>query len=520
MTPRETGAWVFLSGPMGSGKSTLGRALAERLSARFVDLDALIEAEAARSVPELFAAEGEASFRARERRAAMRLLTEAPGVVALGGGTVTDATVRRALLEAGTLITLTAPVATLRERLGDGGGRPLAAELVARIAARADAYAETHATVATDRDEGVILDELLEVVGRDEVVVPLGARSYRVAFAHRDSLARELARLGPTSALVVTDANVEGPWARPLTARLGALGCVTLAPGEEHKTIEAVARIWDVALEAEMDRGGVIVAVGGGVVGDLAGFAAATLLRGVRFVQVPTTTLAMVDSSVGGKTGFDRPQGKNLVGAFHQPEHVVIDVETLSTLPDVELRAGLAEVVKSAWLDSEAAVAALERDVEALLARDPAALRGAIRRSVLLKARVVARDEREGGWRRVLNLGHTVGHAIEAAHGFGGLRHGEAVALGMIAAFRVAGSLGDARAGEHGARLAALLSRLGLPTDLDRHVDARTRGFLGADKKREGARIHFVVPGAPGEVCVQPLPVTHEFGLPGRPPVE
>lgn len=513
-------AWVFLSGPMGAGKSTLGRALAERLGARFVDLDARIEAEAGRSIPELFAREGEPRFRAMEREAARRLLGEAPAVVALGGGTVVDAETRRALLEAGTLITLTADLATLRARVGEGAGRPLAADLEARLAARAEAYAEANAVVSTERPPTEVLEQLRAIVRRDEVVVPLGARTYRVAFGPRQDLSAELRELAPTSSLVVTDSNVVRPWAEEIALAIGARSQVVLTPGEEHKTIAAVERIWDAALDAGLDRGAVVIAVGGGVVGDLAGFAAATLLRGVRFVQVPTTTLSMVDSSVGGKTGFDRRQGKNLVGAFHQPAHVRIDVETLSTLPDAELRSGLAEVVKAAWLDSEASVAALEADAEALLARDEAALRRAIRRAVVLKARIVARDEREGGPRRALNLGHTVGHALEAADGFVGLRHGEAVALGMIAAFRVAASLGDARARGHEARVVALLARLGLPTDLDARASARVRGFLGADKKREGARVHFVVPGAPGEVRVEPLPMTHEFGLRIPSPVE
>ncbi|MCB9591780.1 MAG: 3-dehydroquinate synthase [Sandaracinaceae bacterium] len=506
-------AWVFLSGPMGAGKSTLGRALAERLDARFVDLDARIEEERGRPIATIFAEEGEAAFRAIERDAARRLLEEPPAVVALGGGTVTDVALRRRLLEVGTLLTLTAKVETLRARIGDGATRPLAAELEARNAARADAYAECHATISTDRSEAEVMSEALAAIGRDAVAVPLGARSYRVAFDHRDRLPEVVSALAPTSVIVVTDANVDGPWGAPIAEALGASTRVVLDPGEEHKTIGAVERIWDAALDASADRGAVIVAVGGGVVGDLAGFAAATLLRGVRFVQVPTTTLAMVDSSVGGKTGFDRAHGKNLVGAFHQPEHVLIDVETLTTLPDVELYAGLAEVVKSAWLDSEAAVRALEEDAAALVARDSAALGRAIRRSVRLKARVVALDEREGGWRRVLNLGHTIGHAIEAARGFSEVRHGEAVALGLIAAFRVAGALGDERAPAHEARMRSLLSSLRLPVDVDAYWDTRARDFVGADKKRQGGSVHFVIPGAPGEVRVEGIPLMHEFGL-------
>src|SRR5690606_13141961 len=253
------------------------------------------------------------------------------------------------------------------------------------------------------------------------IAVALGPRTYQVRIGRGvlSELPAELAALGG-AVVIVADENVEEPWARPIARAIAPRATITLAPGEENKTLAAVERIWDGALEAGVDRGALVLAVGGGVVGDLAGFAASTLLRGVRFAQVPTSLLAMVDSSVGGKTGFDRPQGKNLVGTFHQPRFVLCDVDTLSTLPDAELRAGLAEVVKSAWIDGEASVRALEQDAERLLARDGEALERAVRMSVALKADVVASDEHESGRRMVLNLGHTLGHAIEAARGYAG----------------------------------------------------------------------------------------------------
>jgi len=509
---RAMDAWVFLSGPMGAGKTTLGRALSRRLGARFVDLDAKIEGQQGVAIAQIFDRYGEAGFRAIERETLARLLTGEPAVVSLGGGTVTHEPTRRRLLEAGTLVTLTAPLDQLLERVGEGEGRPLAAKLERLLAERADAYAECHAEVRTDVDEDAALDALAEVIARDAVVVPLGRRSYRVSFEALERLPAIVQGLDPSRVIVVTDDNVHDPWARAAAKARDAAATVVLPAGEEHKTVGTVERVWDAALEAGIDRRAVVVTVGGGVVGDLGGFAAATLMRGVRFVQVPTTTLAMVDASVGGKTGFDRAQGKNLVGAFHQPAHVLIDVKTLSTLPDEELRAGLAEVVKAAWLDSEEAVAALEADAERLLARDPRALSRVIRRSVELKARVVAEDEREGGRRRVLNLGHTVGHAIEAANGYVGIRHGEAVSLGMIAAFRMAARLGDDRAAAHEARARALLERLGLPTDLEAWWTPQTARFVGADKKRDGDDVRFIVPGAPGEVEVRTVPIDHEFG--------
>ncbi|HJL47495.1 MAG TPA: 3-dehydroquinate synthase, partial [Polyangiaceae bacterium LLY-WYZ-15_(1-7)] len=433
-------------------------------------------------------------------------LAEPPAVVALGGGTVTDRATRRALLRGGVLITLQAAPEELARRVGSGEGRPLlagdpVAALRRVLAERAPAYAECHGVVRTDR-EGA-LEEALRLVRERPVPVPLGERSYAVEIGVgvRRRLRARLA--GASRAILVADSNT-APW-RDALAEAGDVR-VDLEEGEAHKDVAAVARIWDAALDASVDRRACVVAVGGGVVGDLAGFAAASLLRGVAFGQVPTSLLAMVDSSVGGKTGFNRAQGKNLVGAFHQPRFVLCDVETLSTLPAEERVAGLAEVLKAAWLDGEAAVAALERDAEALRAGDEAATIGAIRRSVALKARVVEADEREAGQRMVLNLGHTVGHGLEAAAGYGALRHGEAVGLGLVAAARVGVALGDLDA-EQAGRLERLVGALGLPVDLDRRLDEAVWGFVGADKKRAGAQIRFVVPGPPGTTRIAPLSV-------------
>jgi 3-dehydroquinate synthase len=341
------------------------------------------------------------------------------------------------------------------------------------------------------------------------VLVALGRRSHRVVIAPgaAEVLARELEELGASSAIVVTDHHV-----RPLADRLVAglslpVVRVSLEPGEAHKDLRSVERVWDAALGARVDRDAVVVAIGGGVVGDLAGFAAATLLRGLRVVHVPTTLLAMVDSSVGGKTGIDRPEGKNLVGAFHQPSVVLCDATLLATLPARELRAAMAEVVKTAWIEGEADVAALEADAALLLARGPeadAARSRAIARAVRTKARIVARDETEHGPRRWLNLGHTLGHAAEAASGYA-LVHGEAVAVGLVAEARVSVDLGVAQP-THAARLEALLSRLGLPTTWPALAREDVERFLAVDKKRVGDGVHLVTLAEPGRVGI--LPVT------------
>lgn len=514
---------------MGAGKSTVAAAVAERLGARAIDLDARVEERAGCTIPEIFRDRGEAGFRSLEREMASEVIQGADDVVvALGGGTVTDTVTRRLLLSSGLLVTLTAPVDELARRVGAGEGRPLVAggdvtrRLSELLAERSDAYAECHAEVGTaNRPLAQVVDEVLAWAADPPVAVPLGGRTYRVeigAGVRRRLGRRAVETCGGGVAVVVTDGGA-APWAEGARGELAAVGrhvvSVGIEAGEEHKTVQSVERIWDAALEGGLDRDSLVVGVGGGVVGDLTAFAASTLLRGVALGQVPTTLLAMVDSSVGGKTGFDRPQGKNLVGTFHQPRFVLCDVDCLVTLPEGERRAGLAEVAKSAWLDGEASVAMLERDAPALTAGDTEATARAIRMSVELKARIVTEDEREAGPRMLLNLGHTIGHAIEAAAGYRGIRHGEAVSLGMVAAFRVAEGLGRADR-RLAARMEGLLQAFGLPVDVDRHLDDRILGFVGSDKKRRGDQVRFVVPADPGATEIVPIERDALRGLLGR----
>ncbi len=517
---------VFLSGPMGSGKSALAARLSELWRVPSVDLDQQVEERAGRTIPAIFAGQGETAFRALEASVLREVLGDPSArIVSLGGGTVLDRTSRRALLQAGTLVTLRASVETLAQRVGDGQGRPLLSgpdvhrKLSDLLQERASAYAECHAELDTDAaDLDTLAQALDRIVSDAPVVVPLGERTYRVEVGAgvRHGLLARVEASGPgRHVVVVTDDGVEEPWGQQTRVVLQGAGltvtAVCLAQGEANKTLRSVESIWDAALDAGADRDTLVLAVGGGVVGDMAAFAASTLLRGVSLGQLPTTLLAMVDSAVGGKTGIDRPQGKNLVGSFHQPRFVLCDVETLSTLPLAERRAGLAEVVKSAWLSGDAAVAKLEKDADTLLAGDLETTSDAVRMSVQLKANIVSEDEHEAGARALLNLGHTVGHAIEAASDYRALRHGEAVALGMVAAFRVSRGLRVASA-EQAQRMSRLLGRLGLPTDLEGRLDDRTLAYMGSDKKRKDGRVRFIVPGAPGQTQVASL----ELGEIGR----
>ena len=270
------------------------------------------------------------------------------------------------------------------------------------------------------------------------------------------------------------------------------LATIELPDGEDHKDWKTLDIVFDALLRARADRRTVLVALGGGVVGDMAGFAAATYQRGIAHVQVPTTLLAQVDSSVGGKTAINHPLGKNMIGAFHQPLAVIADTGTLATLPPRELGAGLAEVVKYGAIHDLAFLAWIEQNAAALVARDPAALAHAIRRSCEIKAAVVARDERESGARALLNFGHTFGHAIESATGYGTWLHGEAVAIGMALAARFSVRLGRITQADAD-RLVALLERLGLPVRPPAITRDAWLEYMGRDKKNEAGRITLVL---------------------------
>lgn len=330
-----------------------------------------------------------------------------------------------------------------------------------------------------------------------ELEVALGERRYPIRIG-RGLLGdgEALAALVPgRHALVVTDGNVAPHYLQRVQAALAGkqLGTVVLPPGEQEKTLARFGEVMAALAALGASRDATVLALGGGVVGDLAGFAAACWMRGVRFVQLPTTLLAMVDSSVGGKTAVDLPQGKNLVGAFHQPSAVIADTATLDTLPPRELRAGLAEVVKYGALGDAGFFAWLEQHAEALLAREPAVLAEAIARCCAHKAGIVARDETERGERMLLNLGHTFGHAIETEQGYGGLLHGEAVAVGMVLAARLSAQLGRAPAAD-AERLAALLTRLGLPTRIPPGLDpAALLARMRLDKKAVSGTLRLIV---------------------------
>lgn len=522
---------ILLCGLPGSGKSAVGTRLAARRAGAFVDLDELVAEEAGRSIADLFAREGEAAFRDREGRALRAALERAPAVIALGGGTLCRADHLQLARSRGTLVWLWADPAVIVARLESDeravpGRRPLLAggTIAARVRQLLDErwafYDQAHVRVdTTSLSPDQVAERVERCVGTlalestlppgaptpgppcSVIQVPLGARSYEIVVgAGFDGLGAALVRAGvvPLRAKSVLVADEEAARHHGEAAR-AALAAARIEPrvlavpsGEQHKRLSTLERLAEGCVAAGLDRGSVVFALGGGVVGDLAGLLAATLYRGVRVVQLPTTLLAQVDAAIGGKTAVDLEAGKNLLGAFHQPRLVFASVETLGTLPVRELRSGLGEVVKYSLLGAPG----LLEDLEALelqqLSSRPADLVRLVVRCAEIKATVVAEDEEERGDRRkILNLGHTLGHALETESGYS-LAHGEAVALGLLASLRVSRALGLEEDADLEGRVTRLLARLGLPTDLEARLTPAVLARVAADKKRVGPEVDFV----------------------------
>jgi shikimate kinase/3-dehydroquinate synthase len=483
-------ALVFI-GFMGAGKTSAARAAAGLLDTRAVDADHEIERTLGSSIESHFATHGEASFRAVEERVVAGLLERPPGaVMSLGGGAVLSERVRE-LLRRHTVVLLDVDVETAWRRCGNRR-RPLAQDRAAFEALHA-ARAPLYESIA----DAVLIDSSRESVRRAVPALrtlaraPAGTKllwAVAASGSYPVHVGEGLIGSGFWPVLGRRFVITDEPVGTLYSARLHDVAAELRIPaGEEHKTLASVERLLRGLAAAGMDHDDHVVALGGGVVGDVAGFCAAVYQRGVRVVQVPTTLVAQVDSAYGGKTGVDLPEGKNYAGAYHQPSAVLVDPAAMATLPPPELASGWAEVIKTALIAGGAlwervrAGAALDRDLILACART--------------KLAVVAGDERDSGRRQILNLGHTVGHAIETATGYRRYRHGEAVGLGMLAALTLSGQAGLR------AEVAALLTARGLPTTLDAGVDAEAvLAAVQRDKKRRSGRVGFVLVESPGDV--------------------
>lgn len=489
---------IVLIGFMGAGKSTVGRILAGSLSMPFVDVDAHVQARAGLSIPQLFSNQGEGYFRRLEAEIVQEVVGGSGQVVATGGGAVSDPVSLAAMLDGNLVVWLTAPLPLLVERASRQGERPLLVgegaieRSASRYATRVPFYSQACLAIRADAsptDIAGVIERYWNLaraggVSVRDIEVRLAEQAYRVHVGV--GLLEQIPLLLPPErdcrGLVVTDDEVADLYGSKVLRILRSAGwqveLTSFPAGEDYKTLDTLRQLYSAFIGAGLSRDSVVIALGGGVVGDVAGLGAATFLRGVPFVQLPTTFLAQVDASVGGKVAVNLPEGKNLVGAFYQPKAVLADIATMTSLPHRELLSGLAEVIKHGLIADPELFQFVEDHLPDILARDPEALVHCVVRSCEIKGAIVEADEKEVDRREVLNFGHTVGHAVEAISGYGQYAHGEAVAIGMVAAARLSCHVGLPK--EDLDRLCNLLRRAGLPLSaphlpVDRLLEAMQR---------------------------------------------
>ena len=522
---------IILIGFATTGKTQVGRLVANRLGWGFLDTDDEIVRKEGKTIPEIFNQDGEAHFRRLERNILVNACQQEKNVIATGGGAVLDPQNRQLILRKGMVICLDAEPTTIYERLlGDTQDatspniRPLlaVADPLKRIeelkAQRQPYYAIAHLTITTDDfPVEAVAEEVLKgwrhwsqqgdvcLTPAAEVKTDRGSCPIFVGWGCLGKLGNMMRQAGLAHrAMLISDDTVLSRYGERAMLSLKTEGfdpcALGVPPGETTKSIENAVKIYDFLVEHRVERDDAIVALGGGVVGDLTGFVAATFLRGLPWVAVPTSLVAMVDASIGGKVAVNHPQGKNLIGAFHQPSMVLADVQALTTLTHRELISGWAEVIKHGIIQDTGLFSFLEENAKKLLALEPEATTEAVARSARVKARVVSEDEKEtSGKRMLLNYGHTIGHALEAATGYGQFLHGEAVAIGMVGVARLSQRLG--LVGEDVVnRQQQLLQRFGLPLSAPGVKMELVLKAMELDKKtREGA-IHWVLLRDIGEV--------------------
>lgn len=499
---------IFLYGPSGTGKSTIGMLLAQNLKLPFFDLDRLIEEKAGTPIPQIMEKQGETIFRDMETAALKETCFPLPvgerggvrgGVVALGGGALLREENRVFAENNGRVILLMAELETLLERLsGDPEKRPLlAGDLRGKLTSLLESRKEHYASFPPQlRVDGKSAEQIAH-----QVQVMLG-RYHLSAMGEYDVIVGQVSSLTNfpiQSPIIVTDENVARFHLPKAASALQAAGhpsnTVILPAGEESKNLELVSHLWKDFLENGLDRNSTVIALGGGVVSDVAGFAASTYMRGIDWIAIPTTLLGMVDASLGGKTGIDLPEGKNLVGSFHPPKLVLADPGLLLTLPERELTSGMAEVVKHGVISDPELFEMCKRGMDWVKGN----LEEIVKRAMAVKIRIIEEDPYEKGIRAALNLGHTVGHAVELVSNFK-LRHGEAIAIGMVTEAKFAERIGVARKGVSNV-IGEVLSRLGLPIEIP--DDLPRQEILHAmrvDKKKNAKSIRFALPVEIGRV--------------------
>lgn len=526
---------IILVGMMGAGKTTIGKALANSLGKEFIDSDHEIQDRTGVKIPVIFEIEGEAGFRKRESEVLAELAKKNNIVLATGGGAVLNRENRQLLRRGGIVIYLRASVNDLYRRTRHDKNRPLLqtqnlfAKLNELYVQRDALYRETAHVIIDSGKQGVrflvqrLINKLISIDFNNimqnnnknamqtitvDFTPSSEKRSYPIYVGHGTLQQVDLivSCLPQKRVAIVSNTTIAPLYLDKLRAALEKREVISvpiiLPDGEVHKNWETLNLIFDALLKNHCERNTAIVALGGGVIGDLAGFAAATYLRGVPFIQIPTTLLAQVDSSVGGKTGINHPLGKNMIGAFYQPRMVLTDSATLNTLPDRELRAGLAEIIKYGLIRDPAFFDWLEQNMHRLLARDPVTLNEAIQRSCENKAEIVAADEKENGVRALLNLGHTFGHAIENGMGYGVWLHGEAVAAGIVLAAELSQRMkliseADVK------RIRKIFLQAGLPVAAPKMPPEKYLQLMLLDKKVDAGRTRFIVLNRIGEAVMR-----------------
>ncbi|MBY0474865.1 MAG: 3-dehydroquinate synthase [Nitrosomonas sp.] len=527
---------IILVGMMGAGKTTIGKALSSSLCKVFVDSDHEIQKRTGVKIPVIFEIEGEAGFRKRESEVLAGLSEQKNIILATGGGAVLSTENRQLLRQSGIVIYLRASVNDLYRRTRHDKNRPLlqtTENLYARLnelyAQRDALYRETAHVIIDSGKQGVrflvqkLINKLISIDfntimqnNRGNAMQTIAVdftpssekRSYpiHIGYGILQQVDLIVSCLPQKRVAIVSNTTIAPFYLSKLRAALEEKGVssvpIILPDGEVHKNWETLNLIFDALLENHCERNTTILALGGGVIGDLSGFAAATYLRGVPFIQIPTTLLAQVDSSVGGKTGINHPSGKNMIGAFYQPRMVLTDSATLNTLPDRELRAGLAEIIKYGLIRDPAFFEWLEQNMHRLLARDPVILNEAIQRSCENKAEIVAADEKEKGIRALLNLGHTFGHAIENGMGYGVWLHGEAVAAGIVMAAELSRRMkliseADVQ------RIRKILLQAELPVFAPKMPTEKYLQLMTLDKKVEAGKSRFIVLNRIGEAVMR-----------------
>ena len=486
---------IFLYGPSGTGKSTIGKTLAKNLGLPLIDLDQVIEANAGMSIPQIMEGQGEAAFRDLEISALKELASETESIVSLGGGALLRDENRAFAESHGRIVVLMSDVETLFKRLSQSSSkRPLLEgdlrEKLTTMLKNRDAHYSSFPLV-------VHVDENPVEQNAHKVQVALG-RHHLSAMGEYDVYVGQVSNLTSfpmQNPIVVTDENVAKFHLDTIKQAIPDAKSIVIPAGEEHKNLETVSGLWKSFLENGLDRKSTVIALGGGVIGDMAGFAAATYMRGISWVAVPTTLLSMVDASIGGKTGFDLPEGKNLVGSFHPPKLVLADPSLLLTLPERELVSGMAEVVKHGIISDPDLFAMCNRGMDWVKNN----LEEIVKHAMAVKIKVIEEDPYEQGIRATLNLGHTVGHAVELVSKFE-LRHGEAIAIGTVAETRYAEERSIAEKGLAD-KIAGTLSALGLPTEIPKEMPREEIvSAMRVDKKKNAKVIRFALPAEIGRV--------------------